>query len=314
MFNYFRKKTSPNGIVLAQETHSTRKCEVPSAHQWGRTNSIRFSHGTSAGKGVFIAFHEKLDYVILDEYSHDNGNFLILHVRIQGLLVILVNYHAPNAEKEHVKVLTQIKEFLSKIEYDQNTTMIWGHDFNVIFDNSLDVDGGNPTLRIQFLTKIHTPMAENELCDMFRLRHPGEPRLTWRRKNPFKQRRLEYFLISDSLQDSVSSISTSPSAQSDHSTTVLKISPVKEHIKGASYWKFNNSLLNDKDFVSEMKIKIPEFYQEATELSNPNARWDYVKYQIRQFSLKISKEKAKQRKLNELVLKVELKNLKVQYP
>ena len=95
---------------------------------------------------------------------------------------------------------------------------------------------------------------------------------------PFKQRRLDYFLISDSLQDSVSSISISPSVQSDYSTIVLKISPVKEHIKGVSYWKFDNSLLNDKDFVSQMKIKILEFYEEATELSNLNTRWDYVKY------------------------------------
>ena len=53
-----QKKTSPNGIVLAQETHRTRKCEVPWAYQWGRTNSIRFSHGTSAGRGVFIALDE----------------------------------------------------------------------------------------------------------------------------------------------------------------------------------------------------------------------------------------------------------------
>ena len=221
---------------------------------------------------------------------------MILHVNIQGLPVILVNYYAPNGEKEPVEVLIQIKEFLSKIEYDQNTAIIWGGDFNVIFDKSLDADGGNLTLKIQSLTKIHTLMAENELCDIFRLRHPGEPRFSWQRKNPFKQQRLDYFLISDSLQHSVGYISISPSVQSDHSNIVLKISPVKEHIKGASYWKFNNSLLNDKDFVSQMKIKIPKFYEEATELSNPNARWDYVKYQIRQFSLKISQEKAKQRK------------------
>ena len=129
VFNYFRKKTSPSGIVLAQETYSTRKCVVPWAHQWGRTNSVRYSHGTSASRGVFIAFREKLDYVILDEYSHDNGNFLILHVRIQGLPVIMVNDYAPNGEKEQVEVSTQIKKFLSKIEYDQNTTMIWGGDF-----------------------------------------------------------------------------------------------------------------------------------------------------------------------------------------
>ena len=152
-------------------------------------------------------------------------------------------------------------------------------------------------------------MAENELCDIFRLRHPGEPRFTWWRKNPFKQRRLDYFLISNSLQDSVSSTSISPSVQSDHSAIVLKISPVKEHIKGASYWKFNKSLLNDKDFVSQMKIKIPKFYQEATELSNPNVRWDYIKYQIRQFSWKISKEKAKQRKAKRIGLESRIKEL-----
>ena len=139
--------------------------------------------------------------------------------------------------------------------------------------------------------------------------NPGKPRFTWRRKNSFTQRRLDYFLSCDSLQDSVSSISISPSVQSDHSTIVLKISPVKEHIKGASCWKFNNSLLNDKDFVSQMKIKIPEFYQEATELSNPNARWDYVKYQILQFSLKISKEKAKQRKAKRIGLESRIKEL-----
>ena len=103
VFNYFIKKTSPNGIVLAQETHSTRKCEVPWAHQWGRTNSIRFSHGTSASRGVYIAFRKKLDYVILDEYSHDKGNFLILHVRIQGLPVILVNYYAQMVKKNKWK-------------------------------------------------------------------------------------------------------------------------------------------------------------------------------------------------------------------
>ena len=153
LFNLFRKKTSPNGIVLAQETHSTRKCEVPWVHHWGQTNSIRFSQGTSASRGVFIAICEKLDYVILDEYSHGNGNFLILHVRVQGLPVILVDYYAPSGEKEQLEVLTQIKEFLSKIEYDQNTAMIWGGDFNVIFDKSLDADEGNLTLKIHLLLK-----------------------------------------------------------------------------------------------------------------------------------------------------------------
>ena len=133
--------------------------------------------------------------------------------------MILVDYYAPNGEKEQVEVLTQIKEFLSKIEYNQNTAIIWGGDLNVIFYKSLDADSGNQILKIQSLTIIHKLMAENEFWDIFRLRHPGEPRF---------------------IQD----------------------------ISALIY----NSLLNDKDFISQMKIKIPEFYEEATELSNPNAR------------------------------------------
>ena len=88
-----------------------------------------------------------------------------------------------------------------------------------------------------------------------------------------------------------------PSVQSDHSTIVLKISPVKEHIKGASYWEFNNSLLNDKDFVSQMKIKFRSSMRKQ------------LNCQIRQFSLKISKEKAKQRKDKRIGLESRIKEL-----
>ena len=60
-------------------------------------------------------------------------------------------------------------------------------------------------------------MSENDLCDIYRLRFPYEKRFTWRRKTPFKQRRLDYFLISDSLKDVVNAIEIIPSVQSDHS-------------------------------------------------------------------------------------------------
>ena len=87
-------------------------------------------------------------------------------------------------------------------------------------DKILDADSWNPPLKIQPLTKIHMLMAENHLCDIFRVRYPEKQRFTCWWKDPFNQRRLDYYLISD-------------------------------------------------------------------------CRRDYVKYQVQQFSLKISKEKAK---------------------
>ena len=40
-------------------------------------------------------------------------------------------------------------------------------------------------------------VSENDLCDIYRIRNPDTRRFTWRRKTPFKQRRLDYFLVFD---------------------------------------------------------------------------------------------------------------------
>ena len=67
-------------------------------------------------------------------------------------------------------------------------------------------------------------MEENELSDIFRIRYPDSRQFTWRYKNPLKQRRLDYLLISDSLQREVETISIIPSVQSDHSVLKMKLS------------------------------------------------------------------------------------------
>ena len=103
-------------------------------------------------------------------------------------------------------------------------------------DKVLDADSWNPPLKIQSLIKIHMLMAENNLCDIFRVRYPEKRRFTWWWKDSFKQRRLDYYLVSDS-------------------------------------------------------------------------RRDYVKYQVWQFSLKISKEKTKQRKAKRIGLESRIKEL-----
>ena len=46
-------------------------------------------------------------------------------------------------------------------------------------------------------------MSELNLIDVYRTLHPDTHRYTWRRKNPLKQARLDYFLTSNSFQDLV---------------------------------------------------------------------------------------------------------------
>ena len=76
----------------------------------------------------------------------------------------------------------------------------------------------------------------------------------------------------------------------------MKISSLTEGSKGPSYWKFNNTLISDEEYVDNMKSKIPEFYRESLVLQDPVSRWEFLKYRMRQYSMKVAKEKACDRK------------------
>ena len=88
-----------------------------------------------------------------------------------------------------------MNEIINQIELDPDTAIVWGGDFNLVFDTNSDADGGKPQLKVNSLSKLLSITEENDLCEIFRIRCPNEKSFTWRRKNSFKQRRLDYFLI-----------------------------------------------------------------------------------------------------------------------
>ena len=105
-----------------------------------------------------------------------------------------------------------------------------------------------------------------DLYDIWRMRNPDCKRFTYRQKTPFLQRRLDYFFISDELQESISKVDALPSLRSDHSPIYMKYVDSQSGMRGNSYWKFNNSLLSNPEFISSMKEKIEEVIRE--ELGN----------------------------------------------
>ena len=54
LFEYFKSKLAPSGVLFPQETHSTKEIE----QKWKNelNGQIFFSHGKSNSCGVFIAF------------------------------------------------------------------------------------------------------------------------------------------------------------------------------------------------------------------------------------------------------------------
>ena len=61
------------------------------------------------------------------------------------------------------------------------------------------------------LTKLLSIISERDLCDLFRVRNPDTRRFTWRRKNSFVQRRLDYFIVSEYSQEQIDTFNIIPS-------------------------------------------------------------------------------------------------------
>ena len=105
----------------------------------------------------------------------------------------------------------------------------------MIFDTFLDANGGSPNLKTDSLNKISTLLSDHDSCDIFRVRFPETQRFSCRQKNPLIQRRLDYFFISNEIQEGVVFIDIVPFVASDHSFVHLKIYGAKIKGKGRSY-------------------------------------------------------------------------------
>lgn len=98
-------------------------------------------------------------------------------------------------------------------------------------------------------------LENKNVIDPFRENYPELKRYTWRKKNPLKQARLDYFLTSETMMQYVKESAVEGSYRSDHSVVTLKLN-FTNFDRGKSYWKHNNSLLTDHEYLKIINEKI----------------------------------------------------------
>lgn len=241
--NYLKSKNF--NIYCLQDTHFTEQDELNIKNQW--KGECLFNSFTSNQRGVAIFFNENFDLQIHKVKKDEGGNLLGLDITIEEQRITLVNIYGPNVDTPcfYQKVADIIEEF------DNQSCILCG-DFNLIQSFNLDthnyVNINNPKSR----EKVLQLMEDFNLVDPFRELYPNLKRFTWRKKKPFKQSRLDFFLISDNIFHFVNDVKIDNSYRSDHSPVVFSFK-INEFIKGRGLWKFNNSLLHDTDYVKEIK-------------------------------------------------------------
>ena len=162
-----------------------------------------------------------------NELHDKNGILLILDIEIQSEHYVIIKCYGNNDQQGYLETLSVSGSLLDKINFKLDTNIILGGDFNVISDTFRDADGGSLSLKTNSLNTFSTLLSDHDLCDIFRIRFPDIQRFSWRQKNTLIQRRLDYFFISNEIQEDVAFIDIVSSVASDYFVVHLKISGAK---------------------------------------------------------------------------------------
>ena len=295
----FLKKQGAD-VCFLQETHCSKEKENIYASEWG--NKILYSNGNTNSKGVAILFSKKLANNVMETRRDLDGRCIHVKLKINEYTYGLTNIYAPNDDQPDFfqSVFNTVNDM------DCVYNMIGG-DFNVVRDGKLD-RSVNRIYHPKSKNCIDVFMAENNYVDIWRAQNDNKKFFTYMSvRDKLAWARIDYFIVSGPVSPKCIHSEILPSVNTDHSLISLIVN-VAEGPRGPGVWKFNNELLNDKNFVTTLKdvvegCKRVYCYLSATEL------WEMIKFEIKQFSREWARNKACKQKQNEFNLYTKLSNL-----
>ena len=242
-----------------------------------------------------IALSSELECEIVKYDCDDEGRMQILSLNYENEKFLLVNIYNENTEQKQIDLIIKLLTKLENFGELGDHKLIFGGDWNFIFNIDLDANRGSPTLKRKTIAEVIKLSEKYDLLDIFRIRNPEKRRFSFRQPTPKLQRRLDFFLISNELQESVKKIEIIASLNSDHSPVLLCLDSLTENERGPNFWKFNSSLLKDAVFCEKSLTKLEELKNEYSS-SGKQKKWELIKYEQRKLAIAHAKSVAKQKR------------------
>ncbi|CAM4553463.1 unnamed protein product, partial [Caretta caretta] len=265
-------------VVFLQETHTDPTAEDSWRLEWG--DGVYFSHFTIRQAGVVTLFSPNLWPEVLGVTEAVPGHLLHLRVRMEGLVVNLINIYAPTTSPNRPQFYQRVSDFLSTL--DSHECLVLGGDFNTTLEEQ---DHSGAELSPAAANILRGIVEHHSLVDIWRDHHPDDTStFTFVRVEAHRSHhsRLDCIYLSRFHLSQAHSSNIRPAPFSDHHLAIITASLHAER-PGPAYWHFNNSLLEDEGFV----ISFREFWLAWREQRHafPLARrwWDLGKVRAKLF-------------------------------
>ena len=233
------------------------------------------------------------DFKIYDTLYLDNGRTTIVQLQKGNIKFTIVNVYAPTSLAQRPNYFIDLLTHLENIQNRQN--LIIAGDFNITLDD-MDIQGEKGTQRIG-RAELQDIVYAFSLNDAFRLKHPNVIESTFENKTHNRSARLDRIHFSYGI----------PLAKAFHVASTLDFTDHKgifahfcninktQSLKNKYvHWKFNDSLLDNNEFIAAIKDTIVSNTFDCS-ASNVLLKFDKLNTILKQISIKFSSKIEKQR-------------------
>ena len=289
-FSYFLRHRPD--VILLQETHWTDELEMQIQREWD--GEVVFNHGTNTARGVAILLHSRLECSVKQKRSDNEGRILNIVLELDGRTLNIINIYAPQTDSERRIFFSGLDNFIS-----EDFENIIGGDYNCIVNTRLDKYGGNPNARNYAATILNGMCSRHNLSDIWRRRNKDKRCFTWTSQHLTTDRiirtRIDKFLISNSLNQSVLDALIKPFPHSDHDGVWLSFN-FDQVKRGPGYWHFNGDLLSNAAFESEINEFWIFWKTKYEDFADPLIWWDRAKQEFKNIAIRCAKIIGKQKR------------------
>ena len=275
-------------LMCLQETHSINTVEKLWKTEWG--HKIWYSHGTSQSKGVAILAKKDFPLKVCEIIRDHEGRYIMLKGEYEREKLLVVNIYGPNIDAP-----VFYNQLFGKIDrFDVENKVIMG-DMNTVLDYTIDRSPQKQHKNKEAALEINRALETQGLVDCWREKKKNFPGFTWRRHRPYTlAERLDYIFINEALLQFLDRIRVQSVPRTDHDA-VIAVLVFRKSERGRGFWKFNTSLLKDKDYLDKINQLLDIELQQAHLYDSVKKHWEIIKLAVRGTTLQYTARKKKAR-------------------
>ena len=305
-FQKFAKYCSENyfDIVGVQETFWDNEFISNIEKFWEGKMYVSCSDTQRQGVAFMVSNRVKNN---IEEIQNFDGRCIHIKFKQDEKEIDIVNCYAPNIVKDKFNFFEKIFSKISDVENlillgDMNTSM-----------SKLDRCGKTEHIEDKAYNSLIKICDNFNIYDIWRARNPTSRIFSWRRivQNVLVQSRIDYIFIPRSFSQFVKNVYYKHNTFSDHSFVNLNIdfSGIE---RGPGMWVFNNTLLDDDDFVNKISKLIEDEKKCRLYNDEPLIWYDNLKFKIKQTAKIFSQRKARNERSEYFKLQRDYEKLSLQ--